>query len=430
MSRSQLNLNVPRVLILCMYFFFFATHCVALFLFRNNFTLAPDEQGYLDVFRNIYSQPLKGVQDNTGWDGASDVFLWIVYLPAKMLTLLGISDLSAIRILSIGIAALTIVILVKSSGHFDSPRIHMFAIMLFLIPSIFVWTSLGLRESFIYFFLALFFWSLNSMTNKTTKIKNLNVILLAVSSFGLLSTKNYLWAVVLCCLFFVTLIKTIQTRLPVKITFAIVLSIFISITFYNFTSKNDALAFVTSLNASSLESVSTRIPQVEGTPDLIESTKVDENQKSFTSQFKKVILGLTANAEILETHDAKNVPKLYTDNFTAASFSRPFSYVTASIRFLVSPLVFNPRVSEFILIASVESIIWICLIFFIFWTRVNQKLLGTRSDFTYTLALIVLIAFTLMSAGVEINLGTAFRHRSILLIPMAFLLLPIRTRKS
>jgi len=434
MSQKLFDINKSRVLVFMLYFTFLTLHLLAIAILRSNFSLAPDEQGYLNVFRNIYSRPFQAVQDDTGWDGASDLFLWVAYLPAKILSLIGLNDLVAIRILSIGITLVTILVLVHSSGRFHSPRAHLMAILLFSIPSIFVWTSLGMREAFIFFFIGLFFWSLNRITEDKSRSTTFEVSVLAISSLGMLSTKNYLWAVLMFCLLTLCFWKIITKGIFFKKFGLILLSIILSISFYNLTTKSDALAFITSLNSSSLESVSTRLPILNTNPTLpgVEGTipsEINENGSSI-SPIKAFFFKITGNKVDLKGESSISDEKLYTPNFSAASPSEPLSFLSASIRFIVSPLVFSQSVPIFILIASVESLVWISLTLILLNRGLRRMYIRIRSSFTEVLALIVIIMFTLMSAGVEINLGTAFRHRSILLIPMAFLLLSSGTKKA
>ncbi len=437
MFQSMFNLGRSKTSLFVLYFSFFALHFLAINILGSNFSLAPDEQGYLNVFRDLYSKPLQGVQDDTGWDGASDLFLWTAYLPAKALTLFGLNDLAAIRTLSVGITFITILVLVQSSGHFNSPKAHLKAILLFSIPSIFVWTSLGMREAFIFFFMGLFFWSLNRITSKKWKITALEIAVLAIASFGMLSTKNYLWAVLVFCLLMVTFWKMVVKEMSIKLIGMIFLPIILSILFYDLTSKNDSLGFITSLNSSSLVSVSTRVPISEANPRVPISeanprVPISEANPSASGieAIKSFVLKVTANSEDLSRDNSESKRKPYTDNYSAASFSEPLSFISASLRFIMSPLVFRQDVPFSILVASVESLVWIGLILILLVRGVQRIFSRTSSSFAQVLAIVVIFMFTLMSAGVEINLGTAYRHRSILLIPLAFLLLCSRTKKS
>ena len=76
------------------------------------FAFAPDEAGYLSTFRDLYGSSLEtNPQYNSGWIAAPKVFLWITYLPARILNLLGVPDILSIRILSIALSALSLYLL-------------------------------------------------------------------------------------------------------------------------------------------------------------------------------------------------------------------------------------------------------------------------------------------------------------------------------
>ena len=131
---------------------FFAAHLLLACFLGRFFGLAPDEVGYLFTFNNVYTWPINTVaQTGSGWITAPTVFLWIAYSPAKILNLFGVPDYLAIRFLSIVVTAASLYLLkdildrVTPKGK-PSPRIVLIA---FFIPSVFLWTSVGLRESFI-----------------------------------------------------------------------------------------------------------------------------------------------------------------------------------------------------------------------------------------------------------------------------------------
>jgi hypothetical protein len=102
------------------------------------FAFAPDEGGYLYTFNNIYGDSADpNPQYQSGWITAPKAFLWVAYLPAKLLTLLGIPDYAAIRFLSIALTLCSILMLrkvyFKTSNQTKSSDIWIFAA--YLVPS-------------------------------------------------------------------------------------------------------------------------------------------------------------------------------------------------------------------------------------------------------------------------------------------------------
>ena len=79
----------------------FFSHLIFSWFIGRFFGLAPDEQGYLETYKGIYSiSESQYPQSASGWIAAPDLFLQILYAPAKVVELCGIDNLLAIRILS------------------------------------------------------------------------------------------------------------------------------------------------------------------------------------------------------------------------------------------------------------------------------------------------------------------------------------------
>ena len=168
----------------------------AVFLGRL-FALAPDEEGYLYTFNHLYwSSSDPNPQYASGWITAPKVFLWISYLPAKILTILGMPDYLAIRILSIILTLLSIIMLLnfQKRTRINKKAYQSVVFIIFLFPSVFLWTSIGLRESFIFIEMVAFFVGM-SLIIQGQYLKSF--FFLFLSSYGLISTKTYLWACLL-----------------------------------------------------------------------------------------------------------------------------------------------------------------------------------------------------------------------------------------
>ena len=131
---------------------FISIHIIFAVFLGRLFALAPDEGGYIYTFNTVYTWPINTLaQTGSGWITAPTIFLWIVYLPAKILNIFGIPDYFSLRILSIIITALSLYLLKNildraiPIGKFP----HKIVFIAFFIPSFFLWISVGLRESFI-----------------------------------------------------------------------------------------------------------------------------------------------------------------------------------------------------------------------------------------------------------------------------------------
>jgi len=187
---------------------FFTTHLLFASILGRLYALAPDERGYLSTFNSVYTLPIgTSAQSGSGWITAPTVFLWIAYLPAKLINIFGVPDYLSIRLLSILITTISVYLLIdiqkhsRSVGRFS----RLFVIATFFIPSVFLWTSVGLREAFIIAEFAVFLAGFNSLIKGSSKR---GMLFLFLGSYGLVSTKNYLWAclmlaVILSCIIFI-----------------------------------------------------------------------------------------------------------------------------------------------------------------------------------------------------------------------------------
>jgi hypothetical protein len=75
-------------------------HLLFIVLFDKVTAFAPDENGYLAVFKNLYKSNFL-LLDETGWQEGSINALRVIYLPAKVLNFIGFSDFYSVRMLTI-----------------------------------------------------------------------------------------------------------------------------------------------------------------------------------------------------------------------------------------------------------------------------------------------------------------------------------------
>ena len=113
---------------------------------------------------------------------------------------------------------------------------------------------------------------------------------------------------------------------------------------------------------------------------------------------------------------------------TPGKRDRPLSMVWPAFVFLFGPfpLIGDPGFAA--AVASFESVLWWLLylaLAFQFFRFRRSKLL---KDPTMILSVIFTLGFIAFSALVEVNLGTSFRHRSVLLVPIIFMFLRLRQR--
>lgn len=129
----------------------------------------------------------------SGWIRAPTIFLWIAYLPAKILNMIGVPDYLSILVVSILLTVMSLYLLKnlpeRSAVNREAPQKLFLAV--FFISSVFLWTSVGLRESFIIPETGIFLTGLNFLVQEKNKHA---LVVLFIGPYGLVSTKNYLWA--------------------------------------------------------------------------------------------------------------------------------------------------------------------------------------------------------------------------------------------
>ena len=427
--------------------FFLFAHVSLAILLSDLFALAPDEQGYLATFRNLYhSHSLIPPQNLSGWITAPDIFLWLVYAPAKILNLIGIPDVLSVRFLSILFNTLTLLLLLKAKesrkvNYLFSDRIVIGA---FFIPSVFLWTTLGLRESFIMLELALILIGFDLLMRKVGKR---GFILLILGSYSLLSTKSYLWLCLVLAVSITSLFYIIQKKYMLKMYKLLASAFLIPLALFVATSSSYALGFILNSDISiagerSGDSVTQVTVKNDSREELITfhgdhtilalHSYVLNNPENINTQVIKFFGVDRRINEILEPKIKRALlspNKSFGDGESLGSehILRPGSMTEPGTLFLsLSNFVFGPIpfIAESGLtkkIASFESPLW-----WIFYSTVVLQIFRFREKSLIKepqlfLASLFFIGFVLLSALVEVNVGTAFRHKSILIVPLAFL---------
>jgi hypothetical protein len=135
-------------------------------------------------------------------------------------------------------------------------------------------------------------------------------------------------------------------------------------------------------------------------------------------------LGVTAKLEaisksaiVVET-DKSVVENLKKLSLQQAGLKKPLQVLESSAKFLLVPFIFVDNGSLFLNIQSIETPIWL-FIYGLFFIGLYQVIRRRREfDYAVMMATIFTLEFVAISALTEINVGTALRHRSLLLIPI------------
>ena len=464
--------SIKRVAVQNRFFgFFFLAHTLFAVFLGRLYALAPDEKAYLSTFNQIYSLPINtNAQTASGWIAAPTIFLWISHLPAKILNLVGMPDYLSIRILSIILATLSLYLLksILDKTSLKSKFPHRIILIVFFFPSIFLWTSIGLRESFIIAEIAAFLAGLNYLYAGSVKR---GMFLLLVGSYGLISTKSYLWAVLMVALVLSSalfLVRGISRRQTMKLVIA---GLLLPVALFASTTSAYALGYIlhsdiSETGARSGDSISQVVIEIPGTGTGDETGTgtgtggkpvktlitfhgdytlialhfylIDNPNALFSKMFRaihldrkiqriwdeKVALGLIHKDNQVGT----DTSSLNGHILEPGKISEPLTLIWPAFVFLCGPFPFigDPGIAVFI--SSLESPLWWVLYSLVIFQFIRFRKVKFLRDPQILFTLIFLAGEIAFSALVEVNLGTSFRHRSILLIPLVFLFVRLAQR--
>lgn len=449
--------------------FFLLIHLLFAAFLGRLFALAPDEGGYLYTFNHLYGGHVANPQFDSGWIAAPKLFLWVTYLPAKVLNILGVPDFLSIRILSILLAAFSIVLLknLQRRSSDSSSRFDYLIFIFFFIPSIFLWTSVGLRETFILTGISLFLAGWNHLFEGRTKR---GIAYLTFGSYGLLSTKNYLWVCLELSLFLVIVFLTIRHVPKRRIVNLLLGAVLIPCLLFASTTSVYALEFLfKSIFQSDISSAAARsgdsvvqvaLPNSSGgsggkpssgstgssgssgsskgstvvtfhgdsTLILLHFYLVDHPRAIFTRVFGAI--GIKAkvqdiwNAKVKAGLVKKTAAALPDSSSLSGyilkpgSLHNPVSVLRPAFLFMFGPIPFLDQGGVALDAVTFESPMWWILYGLVFYRMIRYRRSGYFRDPLFLFAGTYFLSLVAISALVEVNLGTSFRHRSILLIPL------------
>jgi hypothetical protein len=401
---------------------YFGFHIILSLVLGENTKFAPDEEGYASLFQKVFQPDFsfkssEGLIQSQGWAWGVEPLLKILYFPAYVLVLLGVSPLLAIRFLSGALSAATLWILLSGVRKIEQKKNIQFIVLIFLCPSFFLWTSLGLRESFFFLGITVFFknvgniWCLK-VSSSAKLCVGLLLVFAAKPSFYPILLSSIILSVVLQTLFKkIKLPQFVNSIAACALLIAAPLGISPSMTSY-YSEISKAVYFKYFQDYS--DSAGIPVQKPTESPSRIDSEQ-EKGQISIddlkTNTIGKVLIELSSATQ---------------SNLITFSGFRESGSVNDIFRdigiFLIFPMPFSENGSKMLNIAAFEFPFWI-LAFVIFLRE--MLFLRQKLEFTNIAPLAVLIflgQFLIYSGVFENNLGTSFRHKSVLLILAAILL--------
>jgi hypothetical protein len=445
------------------YFFtaYIGLHVTFSILLGSITAFAPDETVYKSIFSRLYSAGF--TSDVLGFNGSWEPWLRLIYLPAKLLTYVGFSDLIASRLLAISYSTLAtyLVIRVAKANNRDDLVFKIAIITISFIPTVFLWSSIGLRESFLYLEISAILYSYSRLKSS---IDVRNIFLLGFAIFSLAMTKNYIYILFL----FATLITLFIFSFVNRKNFVNHLLV-LSLTLLPLAVNPTLIPAISNYLLGQVEKVDTiefgdinndgRCDSFEPCTGGSGSGNVDEKEDPirFVATGGMTVhallnelardpntivariasaLGITAKLEaisksaiVVETDKSivENQKKL---SLQQAGIKKPLQVIESSAKFLLVPFIFMDNGSLFLNIQSIETPVWL-FIYGLFFVGLYQ-VIRRRREFDYAVIIATLFAleFVAISALTEINVGTALRHRSLLLIPILIIWIARKKKSS
>lgn len=402
---------------------FFTAHVFISLIIGKTFAFAPDERSYLSAFEALYSPSFK-LENYPGWPSTSELMVRLIHLPALFLNSLGVESLYSLRILAIFYISITAALITFNLRN-GSISNRIMSMLLLTTPSFFVFTGLGLRESFLYFVLVGTFLSLYYVLESDSMNMG-SIISLLIFSYALLKSKPYMFFLFLLTFFVSMLIKFILER---KISLRLILVTMILLTNFilspstieTFTSQKHVLAG--QINPTVTISDDWRAPWIEPNQSSkselapcsfgVTQLEIEKSGGSDSSLIK-----MLNSFKLNEKCQSGDLEGFWGENrtLTRATLDNPALLLLSALTFLLSPLPLAKYGSPFLELLSFELPFWILTYFLLgchFYKTVRKREFMTLWNIQLML---FSIGFVTMSALIEENLGTAIRHRGFLTI--------------
>jgi hypothetical protein len=390
--------------------------------------LAPDEGGYAEIARLVASE-----QPTTSYGGLYFISRTLV-LPAAVLNDFGIEPLSSVRMIASMYGALTLILVAflimqfvnkySTYSELTSKRSNLI-IGLFLsfafLPSHLLWSMLGLRESPMEFWvlcsLAAIFVAVNLQEKVTIPI----ALLLTISIALLFNTRPQVaWVLVVTIL--VSLIFSNQRR--ISFTLALLTLIASGVGYASVTvQKQDVFALVATDGSATDGSAcqdSNQIIILQGKEYKCIKTGTRRDLSNLQNP-GEIIVNETiaipdrhkgnqvAAASAIQTLSCPVTEESETDKYFCLAWRAPYMAAT----FLFRPLIGIDTTSTSSLIAALENIAWLGAAIFIVILLIRKRRLAFIGPLTPSLIFFVL--YCVGAGSYEGNMGTAFRHKSLIL---------------
>mgnify|MGYP000046771253 CR=1 FL=1 len=430
MKLFKLRLTTLKSKLYAIVFASFVVRFIGFFLLPSEPTvaLAPDEGGYAEIVRLVTSE-----QPTTSYGGLYFISRTLV-LPAAALNNIGIEPLSSVRIIASIYGALTLILVAfliiqfvdkhSTYSELTFKRSNLITGLFFVfafLPSHLLWSMLGLRES------SMEFWVLSSLAaiflavNLQEKVTLPIALLLTISIILLFNTRPQVgWLLMVTIL--VSLIFSNQRR--VSFTLALLTLISTGVGYASVVvQKHDIFSLVATDGSATDGSAckdSNQIIVLQGKEYKCIKTGTRRDLSNLQNP-GEIIVNETiaipdrhkgnqvAAASAIQTLSCPVTEESEPDKYFCLAWRSPYMAAT----FLFRPLIGIDTTSASSLIAAIENIAWLGAFVFIIIMFIKKRRLAFIGPILPSL--IFFILYCVGAGSYEGNMGTAFRHKSLIL---------------
>ena len=441
MKLLSLRLTTLKSKLYAIVFASIVVRVIGFFLLPNQPTvaLAPDEGGYAEIGKLVANG-----EPTTSWGGLYKISRSLI-LPASLLNKVGIEPLSSVRIIASIYGFFTLVLVAKiilktiDSNEIreidvkkSSAIVALFAVFAFL-PSHLLWSMLGLRES------PMEFWVMSALASiywvfYIQKRLSLQIVLWLVVSIVLIFNSRPQVGWVLGVTFLIVLLFKFRDRIAIVLIPVTLIALGLGYASVALSLQTQDVFILVAIDETAIDETATNETATDGTA-CKDSNEIVIVQKTEyickKTREKKSIIGLQNPAEVVleqtqaipghhelnQVDAASMIQTLGCPNSGETKFDKNFCmlwrapYMAAT--FLFRPLIGVDVTSTSSLFAALENIAWLGAFIFIITMLIKKRRLALLGPITPSL-----IFFGLYSVGAgsyEGNMGTAFRHKSLIL---------------
>ena len=404
-------------------------HLVLILLLAGLVISDSDEAVYLQGFLKIFDTPQMGFQP-PGWSYVDLNVIKILYLPAFLLSKLGFSEITSMRLGSLMYLTLTFTILLRYLGLNSSQdqfrKSKWLVLFIFLIPSSFFFTSLATRDSILGFFLVTTIFNFSKLENK---IQIHSSVAYTISIALIFAIKPHYYLMILVSALSAAIWKVVCKNAQKK--FLVLISILSILPMFYF--PGSVAHQINSVKTWQEELIIKNDSPIADSPiadspiaDLATLNEISTAARENSALY--IFLKLTGLAEKIEGKLA-TPPKSETAiargakaNIGIQKDESTFAYIEKFLKIFLFPLPFLDNGSLLLNLFALEIVLWLFLYIFFFkacFRSFRQRVVvSSTSVFTG----LILICFVIMSLITEESIQVALRHRNVLALLMVICL--------